>query len=83
MKVDAHRLNLHAIIEAIANNDFVVTGLLPTGEVTIAILTDIERKALKSMTTENVDQMIQKLRDTGQFTHLEFKSAFRNKLKHF
>ncbi len=81
--MDANKLNIHAIIEAIATNDFVVTDLLPTGEVTIAILTDIEQKALKSMTTENVDQMIQKLRNAGQFTHLEFKSAFRNKLKHF
>ncbi|AVK98886.1 hypothetical protein FCT18_14540 [Lysinibacillus sphaericus] len=81
--MDANKLNLHAIIEAIANDDFVVTGLLPTGEVTIAILTDIEQKALKSTTTENVNQMIQKLRDAGQFTHLEFKSAFQNKLNHF
>ncbi|USK61296.1 hypothetical protein [Peribacillus asahii] len=74
--MDAQRLSLTAINEAIASKDYVVTSLLSTGEVTIAILTGIEQTALNHVKEENVDQMIETLKDVGHHTSQEFKAAF-------
>lgn len=74
--MNAQKLSLESIKEAIAQEDYVVTGILSTGEITIAILTDLEQTILEKINTNTVDQILHELQRCGHYSDLEFKAAF-------
>ncbi|MDM0609579.1 hypothetical protein QTH09_00880 [Clostridium perfringens] len=72
--MDARKLGLKTIKEAILNGCYEVTGVLGSGEVTIALITDVDKRIIKEV-LESSESNEEKLRVTKKLMKIKNRPA--------
>ena len=76
--MDANKMNIKAINEGIQRGNYALTGILKTGEVTLTLLTDLDKEILKELEGKNnKEAKLKKIIKLKNRPALEWEQVFK------